>query len=278
MNSEKMKQAYPISAHLDDRLQNTFSRLPERRAAGRPAKKRLTLILTACLMLAGAAALADSQWGILNYLRSMGEPTGDSRGLDERVTAVRQTRSAYNTEVTISDAVFDGSRMAFALEYKNSRPEEPVYIIVTGAGVNGSPLRLETENDTPSHIWLPGMYFTEGHTQNGLFGTPGDIPEGETLAVSVAVSVFKPLRPIKNLPAEEGGGDDAGRMAEIERAYEEGFISLSEDHINLPEQAVRELAQKNGGQEPDIPEILTALGLMERKDLNFAFSLKNAAK
>lgn len=278
MNSEKMKQAYPVSAQLDDRLQNTFSRLPERHMAGRPAKKRLALILTACLMLAGAAALADSQWGILNYLRQVGEPTGDSRGLDERVTEVRQTRSAFNTDVTISDAVFDGSRVAFALEYKNNKPAEPVYLIVTGAGVNGSPLRLETENDTPSHIWLPGMYFTEGYTQNGLFGTPGEIPKGETLAVSVTVSVFKPLRPIKNLSVTEGEGDDAGRMAEIERAYEEGFISLSEDHINLPEQAVRELAKKNGGQEPDLPEILTALKLMERKDLNFAFCLKNAAK
>lgn len=278
MNSEKMKKAYPVSSRLEVRLRGVLSGLPEKRPAGARMKKRAAAIALACLVLAGAAALADSQWGILNYLRLMGEPTGDTGNLDSAVTPVRQTRTAYHTDVTISDAVFDGRRVAFALEYRNSKPAEPVYIIVTAASVNGSPLRLETENDTPDYIWLPGLYFPEGHTQNGLFGTPGEFPAGRALAVSVTVSVFKPLRPVKNLPAEEGEGDDAGRMAEIERAYEEGFISLSEDHINLPEKAVQELAAKNGGRAPDIPEALTALDLMEREDLTFDFSLKNTAK
>lgn len=273
MNSEKLKEAYPISPNLEARLQHTLGSLPDKGIAPKPIKKRLALILTACLILVGAAAIADSQWGILGYLRTMGEPTGDTKNLDDLVIPVRQTQSAFNTDVTISDAVFDGTRVAFSLEYRNNKLAEPVYIIVTGATVDGLPLLLETVNDTPSYIWLPGIYFTDGVTHNGLFGTPKEAREGKALAVSVTVSLFKPLRPIKNLPPTQGEGDDEGRQADIQRAYDQGFISLSEEHINLPGGEMIKLARENGGTAPDLSEALTALGLMERMDLTFDFSL-----
>ncbi len=277
MNSDKMKKAYPVSQQLETRIQNTLNNLPDKRPAKAFQKKRLVLVLTACLLLVGAGAIADSQWGILNYLRSMGEPTGDTSGLEGRVSPVQQTKTAYNTDVTISDAVFDGKRVAFSLEYRNKKPEEPVYIIVTESSVGAVPLQLETENDIPSHIWLPGIYFTDGMTQNGLFGTPQDAPQGKTLAVSITISVFKPLRPIQNLPPTEGeDGDDEKRQALIQQAYDEGFISLSDDHINLPNQEMLRLSQENGNKAPEIPEALTALGLMERQDLKFDFNLESS--
>jgi hypothetical protein len=37
-----------------------------------------------------------------------------------------------------------------------------------------------------------------------------------------------------------------------------------------------ELARKNGGIAPDISDALTALGLMERKDLTFVFTLNSS--
>ncbi len=275
MNSDNMKKAYPVSQHLETRIQNTLISLPDKRPVKIIRKKRLVVALAVCLLLVGAVAIADDQWGILNYLRTMGEPTGDTSGLEGRVTPVRQTQTAYNTDVTISDAVFDGKRVAFSLEYQNKKPEEPVYIVVTESTVSGTPLCLETENDTPSHIWLPGIYFTEGVTQNGLFGTPQEVPQRKTLAVTVTVSVFKPLKPIQNLPPTKGEeGDDAVRQADIQQAYEEGFISLSDDHINLPDKEMARLARENGGIAPEIPEALTALGLMARQDLTFDFTLK----
>lgn len=276
MNSEKMKKAYPLSPYLEARLQNTLNSLPDQQPAGNPLKKRLALILTACLLLIGMVAIADSQWGILSYLRSMNEPTGDTKNLSSLVTSIHQTQTAYHTDVSISDAVFDGKKLAFSLEYKNNKLTEPVYIIVTDATVDDLPLRLETENDTPSHIWLPGIYFTNGYTQNGLFGTPQEASKQKTMTVSITVSLFKPLRPIKQLPLMEGEGDEVDRQADIQQAYDEGYISLSEDHINLPDKEMGELARKNGGIAPDISDALTALGLMERKDLTFVFTLNSS--
>jgi len=276
MNSDQMKKAYRTPKHLEARLKDTLAGLPEK-SPKQSFKKRVPAIALACLLVVTAAAIADSQWGILDYLRSMGEPTGDTRGLDERVEQVSQTQTGYNTEVTITDALFKKRVPAIALEYKNQTPDQPVYVIVTRFTADGEPITLETENDTPDYIWLPGIYYPEGHTRNALFGTPKTTPQNQNIAVSLTVSLFKPLRPVVNLSLEEGEQGDSPRyQAAIQQAYEEGNLSLTGgDHINLPEQETRRLAQENGGISLDMPETLTALGLMERRDLRFDFTLKN---
>lgn len=276
MKSDKMKQAYPLPAELTDTLKKRLDTLPERQKSS-AFRRRLPALALALLLMIGAVALADSQWGILQYLRSMGEPTGDTQGLDDKVTSVSQSKTAFNTRVSILDAVFDGQRIAFSLEYQNTRLDEPVYLTLTGFTAGGQSVRIQTENDTPDHIWLPGIYWTEGHTQNGLFGQTQEKPAPGPLPVSLTVSVFKPLKPIHQITPMEGEGDGEGYQPQIKKAYEEGFLPVIEDSVALPQDVMTDLAAKRGGVFPELQEALPELGLMTREDLRFDFTLTVSA-
>ena len=269
MKPEDMKMAYPLPPELDLAVRHRLNTLPEKKQAS-AFRRRLPALVLASLLLIGAVALADSQWGILQYLRNMGEPTGDIQGLETQVTKVAQQQTAFNTQVSIADAVFAGQRIALSLQYENTKPEKPVYLVVTGLTANDQPVRMETENDTPNHIWLPGIYFTEGHTKNGQFGTPqGPVSPG-ALPVSVSVSVFKPIKPVRQIKHSEFSLEN---REVFQQAYDAGFLPVIQDHIQIPEEVMTALAARHEGKDLNLEEALVELGLMARQDLLFDFTL-----
>ena len=139
-------------------------------------KKKLSMgfvIVVALLLATMTVAGATGVFGLLDYKKEQAE----NKTFIEHIVPVGQTNESAYLNITVNEAVFNGTTLAFTLDIAPKDPKDPVYVIPTiTAEVNWETVKAEMEsssgNFSPSGFWVPEMDpRMESTTQFGVEAT-----------------------------------------------------------------------------------------------------------
>ena len=209
-------------------------------------KKKLSMgfvIVVALLLATMTVALATGGFGLLDYKKEQAE----NKTFIEHIVPVGQTNESAYLNITVNEAVFNGTTLAFTLDIAPKDPKDPVYVIPTiTAEVNWETVKAEMEsssgNFSPSGFWVPEMDpRMESTTQFGVEATlphaTGSAPQHtlskEAVTWHLSFEVLHPRYPISYAqaahPADDSGEELTDEM-EDEESYNLLFAEAYADH------------------------------------------------
>lgn len=157
MTPEDLKRSFPpMPDSCRDALNAALDALPD---APHPAHKRRRLapalaLLLLALMMAVACAAAYPQ--VLRWL--LGHD-GGSAPLDALVTPVAASGEADGIAISITDMVFDGHQLSYAVEIENREPARPAAVAVRSTMIGGADIQRESAGAAYDSLkWAPSFH------------------------------------------------------------------------------------------------------------------------
>lgn len=209
-------------------------------------KKKLSMgfVIVVALMLATmTVALATGGFGLLDYKKDQTE----NKTFIEHIVPVGQTYENAYLSMTVYEAVFNGTTLAFTMDIAPKDPKDPVYVIPTiTAEVNGETIRAELEstsgNFSLNGFWVPEMdprmeATTQYGMEAGLSQSKGSalqqsLPK-ETVTWHLSFEVLHPSYPISYaqaaLPADDSDEVLTDEVKD-EESYNRLFTEAYADH------------------------------------------------
>lgn len=195
-----------------------------------PVKKRISMgtvvivLLIVLLMSAGIAGV--TQWNVLDFLREWGR---ESAAIP---TPVAQEAETDGARMRVEAALYNGESLAFDWTLENKKPEVPVWCYVDELSVDGVEYTAgevpEGENISSvvdwNYRWIPNSMDVESIARSGeLLRLEAETAGKEKIHVCLRVQVFRPIRPVAFLDAEEDFREP------LERMIAEGYYVIPAD-------------------------------------------------
>lgn len=186
----------------------------------RRMKKTYVTILAAALallLIGGAAFALVNYYSVRDYIAE-GTP---SQQFEENITAVEQTKSSHGLAFTLGDAVFDGSRLAAAMNFEADDSAKTLFIYPVLEAWQGDQIldSFATFNGSAEGSLFP--YLTEGAPRTRELGISAEIYDELSVGDvqwKLSVYLYDILWPIEVIE-QSADGDWRAPEEEVFREY-----------------------------------------------------------
>ncbi len=190
ITSSELQQMYaPMPAHVEARMEQLLTSLPDGKEKVRVKKKMsaaLALALTLVLLAAGAVAAAN--WDAIRYLYA-----GEKPEIERLMTAVNQKAGAGGVTLAVTSAVTDGYALALDWTLETEKADLPLYVQMDRMQVNGETYTADSDTGLFARWITEGQTLLQGGEAMLLTQRPRD---GEVLRVELTLGVYQPKQEV----------------------------------------------------------------------------------
>lgn len=212
---DRLKNAFiPASADFHNHVTHTLDHM-EALTMKKTSMRISAVAIALIILLVAGIALAAAHFGVLDYI-SYHDDEGNALVNENVIPHIQPIDVSDHGEVanlTIHDAICDGTTLSMAWTLENTLPDEDVFVIWYPVIENGEILQ-GAGTISRNEFLLKG-----GETWQGGFSSELDpLPEGDNLHVNLHISLLTPLMEIVALddPTDATTEADASLLPELD--------------------------------------------------------------